>query len=695
MPDPVLLKAASLETEAPEGAGKAGGGSSVRRSKCLVALGLLVSLALVLGVTIPLVLVSQEEEEGSSCPWGPRGPRKRFAHSDEESGFDHAEMVSADCTYVTQKVSIPFADGSGQELRLEYNGTLIENATERIISLDYDERVVDVTCVADVITIAWSSPDIPEAKVKEGWLDSTFVTGSAEWNCSLTDYEEMAEIFPVNTSSANYTTIQHRVVEVLGVQGAELSLRVKPCSLVDLFEDLDVYYESVGAEGPINTSTWDTYEDKSAILNKYPQTVLGREYFLDVEPVTGTMEFDEDTEFDAHDTEPEDEWDSRVPFLCVDALGENVTELSTDSGRALISCEESAVSTERHGRQLLFRRVRRIGRAIRRGITRTVRAAGRVVGTAARFAGRVTSFVQEVATVVGEVARAIVSGNLQLGSKAVRTLRSWDWSGPDFRDRNGNGIDLSRSHAHLSLGVQFYVSIRRWRLRQATLAVQGDASLTAGADIHMSGRDRIDENFQLIRAAGLGSVTFMVGPLPLRIAGYLDLDGTVQADSDGNLDASAAATATAHLRVGIEFRNRRWRTIHDRHWGTHRERPSMQVASRANVGVGLTPTIFIMAAWIGGPFASVAPYVSIDMSSFDNEWGPSCTSDIGWGLDIHVGARIDLQNPITGRPLRCSRCRHEFAQRTIFSTGTRPLFECDRCSRIAAKGATCTAWRAV
>ena len=122
----------------------------------------------------------------------------------------------------------------------------------------------------------------------------------------------------------------------------------------------------------------------------------------------------------------------------------------------------------------------------------------------------------------------------------------------------------------------------------------------------------------------------------------------------------------------------------------------MRVAAWASAAVSLTPTITIAAAWIGGPTVSIVPYVAADMSSVDDQHETTCTSDIGWGVDLHVGARIDLQDPVTGRPIGCDGCVHEFAPRTLFSTGTRPLFECATCQRVAwPKGAMCTAWRGV
>lgn len=73
--------------------------------------------------------------------------------------------------------------------------------------------------------------------------------------------------------------------------------------------------------------------------------------------------------------------------------------------------------------------------------------------------------------------------------------------------------DLRRSEARLALGVLFQIDIANWQLVSADLEVQGQARLTAHATISGSRSWALDHHLPLLRDVGIGSVTFMVGPV--------------------------------------------------------------------------------------------------------------------------------------------------------------------------------------
>lgn len=226
----------------------------------------------------------------------------------------------------------------------------------------------------------------------------------------------------------------------------------------------------------------------------------------------------------------------------------------------------------------------------------------------------------------------------------------------------------------------FNLRIQGWRLTLADLAVSGTIHATAGAAISATRSWSTDRTWTLLRGQRLGAVTFMVGPVPFRIAGQLDIETFLRAQATGSLTFSAGVTATANSRVGITFRNGRWSTLHSRGWQHQRLAPTLRAGANAAGAVFLVPSITLIANWIGGPLISLAPFVAADVSARAN----TCAATVGWGMEVLVGARLDIQNPVTGNRLGCNGCSHVWRSQPVWSTGTRPLFTCPRCTQCRA-----------
>jgi len=173
--------------------------------------------------------------------------------------------------------------------------------------------------------------------------------------------------------------------------------------------------------------------------------------------------------------------------------------------------------------------------------------------------------------------------------------------------------------------------------------------------------------FPLIDNRGLGAVTFMIGPVPFRIEAQLDLDAMVQIGASGRVDVSAGMTASATAQMGVAFRNGRWVSENNRHWTRSRIIPSITAAAAADMAVTLVPTIQLTANWIGGPTLAILPYMA---ASTTVARGNGCDSGIGFGVDVTVGARLDVQNPANGRSLGCSGCTRTLGTATVFRATT-------------------------
>ena len=576
--------------------------------KCLAVVFLVVALCLSAAIVTTVLVLTNNKS--SQCPWC---KPVKFPHEDD--ALDHASYVSADGRTLEQNVILRDADG-GVELELQYKAKLLED-WDHIVPLDFDERVEAVRCADGVLTIEWESAALAQEKF-ETLPQHTLITGSAEWGC---DRLELGEMLDVNSSVNNFgnNTIQHRLVDIVGVEGAALSLLVKPCSFTDLFEDLQIHLETRGR--PVDDEADDAEADGDDALGASNAT------YLDFDNLRAM----------------EDEYRE----ITDDEQAKNWTGADDPDG------EYSARRSLR-----LLSRVRGNARGLLRRASRSV--------SLPRL-GRVANFVRQT-----------LNGNLRLGSSGTRNLRSYSWSG----SRRGN-VDLSRSRASLNLGVLFNLDINNWRLRSTELAVRGATSVTAHASVGGSRRWSAEHTFTLADRVSLGAVTFLVGPVPFRIEGQLGLDAHIEAGASGGASFGAGITATSSMQLGIAFRNGRWSTLNNRHWRHQRITPSLSVQGTGDFAVSIMPKVQLTAHWIGGPTVAVVPYLSAHAAETLTLGSSttSCEAQAGWGLDATVGARLDIQNPATGRSLGCPGCTRTMASATVFSLGTRPLFTCSPCNR--------------
>ena len=232
----------------------------------------------------------------------------------------------------------------------------------------------------------------------------------------------------------------------------------------------------------------------------------------------------------------------------------------------------------------------------------------------------------------------------------------------------------------LDVGILFNLNIQRWSLTRADLALTGDIEAAAGVSFGIAGANgNFDHTVDLIRGVNLGAVTFNVGPVPFRVAGQVDVEAFVKAEASASLSYDASVAVMANTRLGITFRNGRWNTIHDRGWHQQRRNPDVEATATAHAAVSIAPSITLIANWIGGPLISVAPHLAAQV-------GPGrrtrqCTAVLGWGVDVMVGARVDIQNPVSGNRLGCTGCSHLWRSSPVFSTELMPLFACEPCNQ--------------
>lgn len=126
--------------------------------------------------------------------------------------------------------------------------------------------------------------------------------------------------------------------------------------------------------------------------------------------------------------------------------------------------------------------------------------------------------------------------------------------------------------------------------------------------------------------------------MPFNIAGQLDLDVVLKASARARAQFGVGATSSATARAGITFRNGRWEGATSRNWAFNRISPSISAGSNADLALSLVPSVSLIAAWIGGPTCSFVPYVAANIQA----GGGGCNADVGWGVEVQVGARVDV-----------------------------------------------------
>ena len=609
-----------------------------RWSRCTIAICSVTVLgALAAAIAIPLSI-----ERWKPAPWRPRdGIHVRFPHEDAPC-YDEPAYVSVDGRILEQACT----DSSGT---LKYKAKLIED-WERIFALDYEWRVESVECSPSTVTIKFDTAETAQAKAdtlcapdpERECSANTLITGSAEWGCTYADLYDASD---TEGGAVANTTIQHRVLRLAGpVQDRQVSFKVEHVELKELFEDLEIQFESKPVADFNDTDPFPTEYDADDEAATW-------------EPVEKTEEppgVERSTTFDGReviDEELEEDVPIPPPSPPTPYDGTGTEDWPDYSDNSASSQADTAAGG--HGRQLFI---------------------GRVATWAEPFTRRVTGAVARIVGNVGTAARRgmdVANGNLALGSNSARRLTSWNWNGRDMRGRNGQGFDFRRSYANLNIGVLFNINLRSWKLQSAELAVDGALRVMAAVTVNARGRFSTDQKVSLVRSARLGAVTFMVGPVPINIAGSLDIDGFVRARASGQMRFSSGVGVSSNARVGIRFRNGRWTSMRNTNWNNRHLAPTLR-AEETNIGVSIVPSVSLIAAWIGGPTMSFAPYIAAEMRRPPNH--QTCQATLGWGMDIMVGARIDIQNPATGRAVGCRGCRHVFRSQPVHRTGTRPLW---------------------
>ena len=322
---------------------------------------------------------------------------------------------------------------------------------------------------------------------------------------------------------------------------------------------------------------------------------------------------------------------------------------------------------------------------------------------------------------VPHVVAAVATGNIGTGGARAVNLPLWQWQCLAGQHAGGGGgssmcetvwsrrnsrhfrgqqtrfattlpLDMTGSFFRLQPGVRFELDITRWNLRKLVVAIRGHAEFAAIAKLTSTITASVTRSFKLVESQ-IGTNTLHIGPVPFLIHSFLHLNLVVRIEGTlaGLLptEMTMGATGRSDVEYGVGLRrdardNIEPFRISKSDWKRTTWGPEFQPtssATRARVVVSLEPSLFISINWIGGPTATIAPYVATEFDT--NGWPTApgsrqdeCGLSIGWGFDVFVGAYLVVRNPLNNNPI----LRRELGFTTVTSIPMQQLWGCD-CDR--------------
>jgi hypothetical protein len=132
-------------------------------------------------------------------------------------------------------------------------------------------------------------------------------------------------------------------------------------------------------------------------------------------------------------------------------------------------------------------------------------------------------------------------------------------------------------------------------------------------------------------------ITIMIGPVPVVIEVRVDIGGGIEVSAEGNVSASAGATASATYKLGVEWtKGDGWGPIAEQDYSLDYSGPEITAGAKASITPYLSLKLGAYFYWTAGPYVQLKPLVSAGL-----EWNAENPSVIDWlieaGFDINAG----------------------------------------------------------
>ena len=202
-------------------------------------------------------------------------------------------------------------------------------------------------------------------------------------------------------------------------------------------------------------------------------------------------------------------------------------------------------------------------------------------------------------------------------------------------------------YAHVGATVTLNIDISGGQVRSASVIMEGEAKVQATLEMVIDGQYNATKQ-KLIRSLQTPSLTFMLGPVPIKLAigtpVYLGFDASVS----GSLHLTADMGMSAKMKSGFVYTGGATNFINDLSFSSTGSGVNMGAvdAVSATVRFFLLPIPALNVNYMGGPTVGLKTYVEavVDVAQTANKQcstGPSVVTNAGLdgtiGADIHIG----------------------------------------------------------
>jgi hypothetical protein len=262
---------------------------------------------------------------------------------------------------------------------------------------------------------------------------------------------------------------------------------------------------------------------------------------------------------------------------------------------------------------------------------------------------------------VGDDAKDVVHlvthhGDFSAGS--TKMLKKFTWSPPT--STSVGPLSLAGSHAEASLGTKFSLQLHDYSLQSAEIALVANADIKAA----VSGSHSLLSASHTFTASplpktSLGSVAFMIGPVPIYASASASLELEATLSIHENLHLGGYAQLSSSATYGVQYSGGSWHKVETTpHLTPSYQMPTLTATSTAEARLSVNPSFSLSIDKIATATAKVVPYLDAKLRFSDSasvggsgvQSGTSCTpsqmsADVDWGVGVDVSAHVGFKLP--------------------------------------------------
>ena len=262
---------------------------------------------------------------------------------------------------------------------------------------------------------------------------------------------------------------------------------------------------------------------------------------------------------------------------------------------------------------------------------------------------------------------SVLEGDFGSTQDQEYTLAKFSW--PQYSSTTqSEGVDFGKSLVNFDAGIKFGLDMESWQLQSAEFVVTADSSVGLDAAFNPSSSNSYDHTFSLMKNKKLGGATFSIGPVPFHANLDFNLELRLKASATSDASIHAGATASASAEMGVRYSSYSgWERVATKNWQDSWTPPSLSASAQATATISVVPTTALVFDWIGGPRGSILPYVAVTAQASTYS---GCSGSLGFGVNVGVGAEIDIKDPFDGKELGIKKT---WPNSLVYQSGTKPV----------------------